>query len=339
MSIPTSSVPASVLQARDIVTPAMRAAVGRLCPDMARIASYHHGWTDEFGIPASGSGKSLRPALVLLSAQATGAPAEEAVPAAVAVEFVHNFSLLHDDIMDADQERRHRPTAWTVFGRSAAILAGDALLIEAAAILAEQPRGGGAAAARLMSDTQRLITGQAADLEFERRGDVTLSECLAMVANKTGALFASACAVGAILVEAPAAVVRGLTGFGEHLGLAFQLVDDLLGIWGDPRRTGKPVLADLRSRKKSVPVVVALTAGTGASARLAELYFDPVPLPESELAEAATLIEEAGGRAWTEAEAARHLAAALDCLDRLALPSDVLDNFREIAYFVTDRSW
>src|ERR1700751_1837066 len=127
----TATIPAAVETARDYVSPAMVAAVDRLSPDIREVAAYHLGLPGSSGQPTGapgGAGKALRPALALLSARAADAAPERAVPAAVAVELVHNFSLLHDDIMDGDPERRHRPTAWTVYGPGAAILAGDAML-------------------------------------------------------------------------------------------------------------------------------------------------------------------------------------------------------------------
>jgi geranylgeranyl diphosphate synthase type I len=125
----TTTMPAGVAAARDLVGPSIAGWLERLSPDVRIVASYHLGFVDADGVPSGdGQGKALRPALALLSARAAGAPPERGVAAAAAVEFVHNFSLLHDDIMDGDTERRHRPTAWTVFGVGSAILAGDALL-------------------------------------------------------------------------------------------------------------------------------------------------------------------------------------------------------------------
>src|SRR6201994_3658672 len=130
--------PAGVAGARRRVGRAPGAAINRLTPRVRRVAAYHYGLADAAGNPISeGSGKALRPALALLSARAAGVVPERGVSAAVAVEFVHNFSLLHDDIMDGDTERRHRPTAWTVFGVGAAILAGDAMLALANDLLLE----------------------------------------------------------------------------------------------------------------------------------------------------------------------------------------------------------
>ncbi|GAA0253829.1 polyprenyl synthetase family protein [Actinomadura nitritigenes] len=333
-----TAVPGSITDGRALVDEAMRACVDRLDPANRRVIAYHLGWTDADGRPATAGGKALRPALALLSGRAAGAPPEHALPGAVAVEFVHAFSLLHDDIMDGDRTRRHRPAAWTVFGAAAAILAGDALLALSEELLLEHhTRGAHWAAEALTAATQRLISGQALDMGFEERADVTLDECLTMASDKTGALLACASSIGAMLGEAPAELVTALTGYGTEMGLAFQLVDDLLGIWGSPETTGKPVLSDLRARKKSLPVVAALTAGTADSARLAELYAAPGDPAEADLREMAELVEAAGGRAWAEAEADRRVALAAKYVGDVEMDDAVRAEFRDIALFVTAR--
>jgi geranylgeranyl diphosphate synthase type I len=307
--------------------------------DVRAVVGYHQGWLDKLGRGSdAATGKALRPALALLGAQAAGGAAASGMPAAVAVELIHDFSLLHDDVMDGDTERRHRPAAWTVFGTSAAILAGDALLATALEVLLEHDSGHALAAARsLTSAVQRLIAGQAADLDFERRDDVTPEEYLSMASGKTAALLSCACSLGALLAGAPPRTVARLARFGNHLGLAFQLVDDVLGIWGDEDSLGKPVLADLRARKKSAPVVAALHSGTPAARRLAELYLRPDPLTENDLVVAARLVEESGGRQWSEQEAARQLALAERCLDDLPMPVAVRVELLATARFVAER--
>ena len=165
-------------RSRDAVTPALRAALARLDAASRAQAEYHFGWSDVDGRPVAGDGgKAVRPALALLSAQAAGADAEVGVAGAVAVELVHNFSLLHDDLMDGDQERRHRRTVWTIWGASGAILTGDALLSLAHETLLECDSPHACEANRLLATaTRELIRGQVQDLAFERRDDVTLAE-------------------------------------------------------------------------------------------------------------------------------------------------------------------
>jgi geranylgeranyl diphosphate synthase, type I len=338
----TATIPAGVETARDLVGPAIVAAVDRLSPDVRAVAAYHLGLTDSDGrtVGKGTGGKALRPALAVLSARAAGAAPERGVAAAAAVEFVHNFSLLHDDIMDGDTERRHRPTAWTVYGVGAAILAGDALLALAQDLLLEGPAPQSLWASRCLSAAvQRLIAGQGADLAFERRDDVTLDQCRQMAGDKTAALMACACSIGAIYVGAPAVLAMGLAGFGAHVGLAFQLTDDLLGIWGSPDITGKPVMSDLRTRKKSLPVVAALTSRTEPGRELGALLATPEPLSEDELVRAARLVEESGGREWAEGEADAALSAAGKCLAETDLPDDVRAEFAGIGEFITARQW
>ncbi|MEU4262972.1 polyprenyl synthetase family protein [Streptomyces sp. NPDC025273] len=323
---------------RTLLGPALREAVSsHLGPEMSRIAHYHFGWADAEGRPTgTWSGKMLRPTLALLSARAAGATDGDGLPAALAVELVHNFSLLHDDIMDGDETRRGRATAWTVFGVPNAILAGDAMVTAATSVLLAA-RGAGALSATmsLMTATQRMIDGQTSDVEFERREDVTLSECLRMAGDKTGALLGCACALGAELVGAEEPLVEGLDAFGEHIGLAFQLADDLLGIWGDPDRSGKQVGADLRVRKKSLPVVAALNS-PGAD-ELRALYLGPEPMTERTVQRVTELVERAGGRDWAQDEAARQIASAEERLAATGIPDDVLGELLEVAGFIVGR--
>jgi geranylgeranyl diphosphate synthase type I len=310
--------PAIVLrEARRMVEPHLRHSVGQLAEPVRTVAGYHFGWWDAQGRPTQGAGgKALRPALTLYCAEAIGKRAEQALTGAVAVELVHSFTLLHDDIMDGDRTRRHRPAAWAVFGRPAAILAGDALLTAAVDVLATQPSPCIGPAVRLLCETLRqMVDGQGADLTFEGRHDVDMGECLAMAAGKTAALTSCACALGALLGGAPASQVEQLRRFGHHLGLAFQLLDDLQGIWGQTTVTGKPQLGDLRARKKSVPVVAALNSPTKAGRQFARLYTGPEQDNEGDLHRLASLIELSGARQWTVEEAQRQWSAADACLD------------------------
>jgi geranylgeranyl diphosphate synthase type I len=298
---------------RNMIDPALRAAVDALPASMRGIAGYHFGWSNKHGRPAEADGgKAIRPMLVLLSAEAAGGIPALAVPAAVAVELVHNFSLLHDDVMDGDVTRRHRPTAWSVFGLNAAILAGDALLTLAFDVLAASGHPAAQEGMRMLSAAVLdLVDGQSADLAFEERADVGLPECLSMTEGKTGALLGCACALGALFGGSHPEQIEHLRSFGEHLGLAFQHVDDLLGIWGDPAVTGKPVYSDLHNRKKSLPVVAALTSGTPAGRELATLYHRGKPLSGTDLIHAAELVDIAGARTWSQAQADDLLAQAL----------------------------
>jgi geranylgeranyl diphosphate synthase type I len=304
--------------ARELVDPGLREAVDTLPPAMRRMAGYHFGWWEADGTPSrADAGKAFRPALALLAAEAVGGIPVVALPAAVAVELVHNFTLIQDDVMDGDRTRRHRPTVWSRFGTGQAIVAGDALLTLAYDLLAGTRHPAARQAARMLSAAVLdVLEGQQADLDFERRTEVSLDECLSMAEGKSGALLGAAVALGAAFAGGGPEQVARLRSFGEQLGLAFQLADDLLGIWGDPAVTGKPVHSDLRQRKKSLPLVAALTSSTPAGAELAGLYHGDRPLSEAEVRRTAELVDRAGGRRWCQAradglltEALRHLYA------------------------------
>lgn len=345
--VDNASVSALLERGRRLATPMLRAAVDRLAPPMNTVAAYHFGWIDQHGHPSEASGgKAVRPSLALLSAEVTGAPPEKGLPGAVAVELVHNFSLLHDDLMDGDEQRRHRDTVWKVHGPAQAVLVGDALFALANEILLEPgtPEAG-RATGRLTRATRKLIDGQAQDLSYEQREQVTVEECLEMEGNKTGALLACAVSIGAVLGGADEHTADALESYGYHLGLAFQAVDDVLGIWGDPGSTGKQTWGDLRQRKKSLPVVAALASPEPAAARLAELMRADAAkseeefedFDEAEFAARASLIEEAGGREWTTAEAKRQHATALAALESVDMPGHVREQLTALADFVVVR--
>ncbi|WP_370882660.1 polyprenyl synthetase family protein [Kineosporia succinea] len=324
--------PPVLTRARSLVEPALRHTVRQLDPVNRSIAEYHLGWTESDGTPRESSGgKAVRPALALLAAEACGAPAEQAVPAGVAVELVHNFSLIHDDVMDGDTERRHRPTVWAVWGVPSAILTGDALLNLAQDQLALHPQ----AVRALGSAVRELVRGQTEDLAFERRSWVELDECKAMAAGKTGALLAASGRLGALLAGGSVPMVDALGTYGAHVGMAFQWVDDVLGIWGDPAVTGKPVLSDLRARKKSLPVTSVLSGGGAAAQEVGRWLAGDDPEPD--LLRIAGILEDAGARDRALAEAAHEVDLANRALEGHDLSVTALDELAELTRFLTHR--
>jgi geranylgeranyl diphosphate synthase, type I len=370
---PTNSVADVLERARVATMPPLREAVERLAPGIREVVSYHLGWTDADGSPAAvKGGKGIRSALSMLSAEAAWADAEVGSPGGVAVELVHNFSLIHDDLMDGDLERRHRPTVWALWGPSVALIAGDALSTLATEVLLDCTNGAGPAAARALGEaTAEMIAGQALDLAFEKRQSVSVEECMAMSTAKTGALLGCAASIGAVLAGSPAATVQALRDFGRHLGVAFQAVDDLLGIWGDPAVTGKPAGNDIRQRKKSMPIVAALAAGDDEANELRSLLFDgfdqgperangkahgaaaaspswaqappswaqapPSTLSSDEVARATWLVEACGGREWTAARAKAHLDAGLGSLERARLSAVPRRELADLAVYAVER--
>lgn len=343
---PTFAVAEALERCRQAITPALRGAVDRLTPDLRLIASYHFGWTDPSGEPTKApGGKGIRSALAILSAEACWADPAVGVPGGVAVELIHNFSLIHDDIIDTDSERHHRPTVWSEYGVGAAIVAGDALAVLAHQVLLEcSPDRGPTASSALAEATARMIAGQADDIAFEKRRDVSVEQCTAMSAAKTGALLGCASSIGAILAGAPDAAVMALNDFGLHLGLAFQAVDDLLGIWGDPNTTGKPAGNDLRQRKKSLPVVAALAAAGREADELRTLLLGepgalPPPLDQTQVERARFLVEACGGKEWTAVRAKANLDAALGALERVRLSPVPHRDLADMAVYIVEREF
>ena len=325
--------PAILDRAKKLVDPAIAAALGGLCDELRVPAEYHF----------KGRGKGTRPALAVLSAEAMGAPAETGVPGAVAIELIHDFSLIHDDIIDNDAERRHRTTVWAKFGTGVGVVVGDALHALALEVLLSDPTPPRVTAAKHLAEAvSAMIAGQSMDMAFEEMPSVTLEQCLAMEQGKTGALLSYASSVGAILAGADQAVVEDLADFGAHMGAAFQAVDDLLGIWGDPERTGKPAGSDLRERKKSLPVVIALNSDTPAAEELAVLYARPDWGDESVDA-ARALVADGGGREHTEALARSHYDLAVSVLDSLAkreeIVGEAVEEIRALAGFIVGRDF
>ncbi|MGW7516921.1 polyprenyl synthetase family protein [Streptomyces sp. NPDC054796] len=345
---------------RALVRPGLVAAVERMHPWLGEMAAYSLGWHEPGGPPpregaptatgasgnsnSSGGGKGVRQALAVLGAEAAGASGEHAVPGAVAVELVHTFSLLHDDIMDGDETRRQRPTVWKAYGTGPAVLAGDGIFALAVEVLAETPGARvGTAVRRLATAQSHLMAGQADDLLFERRpwggpDAVRPGEYRTMAEAKTGALLGCAVALGALLAGAPEATVDTLDRAGRHLGVAFQAADDLLGIWGDPRVTGKPVHSDLRQGKKTHPVLAALSTDGSAARRLGELLASPRPMDAEAARTAAWLVEEAGGRTATLREAHAHLTEARACLNAVPLAPSAVHDLHTLLPFLVHRA-
>jgi geranylgeranyl diphosphate synthase type I len=344
----TAPSPVDILsRCRALVQPALHSAIDRLHPRLRQMAGFSFGWCDQKGIPearAGLSGKGIRQALAVLSAQAAGGPAEVALPGAVAVELVHAFSLVHDDIMDGDEKRRHRITLWKAYGIGPALLTGDALLALAVETLAKiRSEHALEAMSHLATAVTDLACGQAQDIDFEARpwigaDAVGVDEYRAMVDQKTGSLLSCAAAIGAILTGGPPPVIRALALVGFHLGRVFQAVDDQLGIWGDPSTTGKPVFSDLRRGKKTLPVLAAINSGTSPGRHLGDLLSSQRELEEQLFPLAATLIEEAGGLCRARQESQRNLACALQILDNAPITNSTAAELAIVARFLDKRS-
>ncbi|SRR5579884_1644334 len=309
--------------------PALHAFYGQL--------AYHFGWVDEQLQPASlPAGKRLRPALLLWSCEMAGAACgagadvraerlHQALPVAVAVELIHNFSLIHDDIEDRDEFRRHRRTLWSVWGEAQAINTGDGLFCLSHLALWELASRGVAPAAivqiaALFDRTAlRLTEGQHLDMTAEARTDVTQKRYFAIIIRKTAALMRAATEIGGRLGAPGApAVAAALAEFGEAVGIAFQVRDDVLGIWAADA-LGKTAAGDVRRKKMSLPIIHALThAGAADRKRLRAIYAEHGPATDGEITEVLGILGTTDTHAWCRRELAGYCDTARAALDRAA---------------------
>lgn len=286
---------------------------------------YHLGWRNADFTPSEGNrGKLLRPSLTLLAAELAGGDtaATRALPAAVAVELIHNFSLIHDDIEDGDEERHHRPTLWRVWGQPQAINTGDALFSLARMRLLELAQQGvdPALTLRLVGQVDavclELCEGQHLDMSYEGHDNVTVAMYLDMIARKTAALMRCSTELGArIAAPDDEALSERMSAFGQALGLAFQIRDDVLGIW-QAQELGKSAAGDIRRKKMTLPVIHALEhASDNDRAALKAIYSATGPATAEQIAQALAILERSGSRARALDALSEQLAIARESLD------------------------
>ncbi|MEU2779653.1 polyprenyl synthetase family protein [Streptomyces sp. NPDC007162] len=305
---------------RDAVWPVMREQASALEPTLARICSYHLGFADEHGDPSSApSGKLTRSALMTAAAAGVGLRPQDVRCQAAALELLHNSTLIHDDIIDGDELRRGRPAAWKVFGIGPAILAGDALQALGLRMVVDDPGPGRAEVLSVFAEALALVlAGQARELTVRLGPGTGVAEYDRIVTEKTSALLQCALVTPALRAGSPQRVLDALRGAGRHLGLAFQILNDVEDIWGDPSVTGKPVRSDLLRRNPSLPVLAALSADQPAAERLRRLWHAD-GTTAAHLQEMADLVTESGGRHTAEQLSRGHLDSALDYLGRAEL--------------------
>ena len=331
--------PAVLTRHRDAIERALRRSALPTRTHLGRMAAYHMGWVDPGGRRADApSGKRIRPALVLWACSAMGGDPEWALPAAVAVELVHNFTLIHDDIQDGDRQRRHRDTVWAIWGSAQGINAGDGIFALALrTLLAPGPHADRRmrAAHALTAAIVDVVEGQCLDLALEGSPAASTRSYLQLATAKNGALLGASLAAGALIAGASDESARRFDEAGRLLGLAFQVRDDWLGTWGDTELTGKGRETDLQRRKLTYPIVAAYEIATADQRReLRRLFRDRDAASDDRLR---ALLAQCGGASLT-ADAplvlARDAVAAIDPCD-VSRPS--LQEFAEVAVHVAER--
>jgi geranylgeranyl diphosphate synthase, type I len=301
---------------------------------------YHMVWRDQHGRPYQGGpGKLVRPDLCLFSCVAVGGDASQVIPTAAAIELIHNFSLIHDDIEDASNERHHRPAVWKLWGQPQAINAGDAMFSLAfiAMLRLREKRIADekitTATEMLSSACLELCEGQYLDLDYENRLDVTIDDYLLMAGKKTAALFAASASLGAYLGTEDGRSVDILRQFGRGLGMAFQIRDDIDGIWGSSAVTGKPA-GDIPQRKKTLPVVYGLQNSRGRQRQRLEKLYSQESVGD-DIAEVTEILERLGAREHAESTARQYGCEALEQLEAAGLDSSRAAPLEHIASFLS----
>lgn len=317
----------------------LRATLGFQLPppdDYARMMYYHLGWIDE-DQPQLVAGKRTRPIITLLVAAAAAGDWQAALPFAAAVELIHNFSLVHDDIQDDSDLRRGRATVWKLWGRAQAINSGDALFAFAHLALqraAGLPAGEVLRALRILDQTCiHLTTGQHYDMGFETRQSVSVDEYLSMIEGKTASLIATAAEFGALAAQASPAIQDQYREYGRHLGLAFQIRDDVLGIWGDPAVTGKSTATDILTRKKTLPVLFGLQNDPTLVAD-----YRPEASGGAPVDHIIAKLQACGARSYAEHKEQQHVNQALDSLAAAAPSGDAGQALRALTLQLLGRA-
>ncbi|MCM1517756.1 MAG: polyprenyl synthetase family protein [Pseudoflavonifractor sp.] len=309
---------------REILTDCINEAIASI-----NYPVYPTGLYEPIAYTLEGGGKRLRPVLTLASCAALGADHRVAIKQAMGVEMFHNFTLLHDDVMDCAAMRRGRPTVHCRWNESTAILSGDAMLTMATQLVSDCPADKLMDVLTLFNRTaMEVYEGQQYDMNFESRDDVTVDEYMEMIRLKTSVLLACACRLGAIMAGADNVKAQALYDFGVNLGLAFQLQDDWLDTYGDPKVFGKNIGGDILNAKKTFLLITALDR-LGQEGRRGELIgLLDAPVADDEKIKAVTALYDSTGAARAcRDEVERYGRMAVDALSRAGLPDDAMEFF------------
>jgi len=324
----------------------LKYVVGKASLPLYNMMRYHMGWIEESGYTRrSPAGKRLRPLLCLFACHALGGQWRQALPVAAAIELVHNFSLIHDDIQDASMERRGRPTVWRIWGQPQAINVGDGMHALALSSLLRLGQTGISnekvvRAARTLGEASlKLCEGQFRDISYEDRLDIKAKDYLAMISGKTAALFGCSAEIGALMATDDESLIAGLRNFGHALGMTFQVHDDVLSIWGDEKSTGKPSASDIQQRKKTLPVVYALERTRGANRKFLRQIYQNETMDPADVEDVLRILNKLNARSYTQDMSKKYYHLALSELDNLDLPQHAKEELKTIAAFFLSREY
>jgi geranylgeranyl diphosphate synthase, type I len=306
---------------------------------------YHMGWIDTEGnLTQSNSGKFLRATLCLLAAVSTGSDYKKALPIAASIELIHNFSLIHDDIQDGDRKRRHRPTVWTIWGKPQAINAGTAMKVLANLSVfrleqqAVSPEKQLEVFKLLDESCLKMLEGQYLDISFEDRDEVDLDEYIDMIDKKTASLIEGALQIGAV-INIDKEKIAPFKKFGNYLGLAFQIRDDILGIWGSVDKTGKPSANDLRKKKKSFPIVYSFCESKGELKNKLKKIYAQKKIDEPSVKQILSYFDALGVYDYCEQKCRHYYDLAVREIKNLPIDKKSSKHFEDISKFLIIRDF
>ena len=312
--------------------------------ELAPMLRYHMGWETLEGTPTRGGGKALRPILCLAACEMSGGDWRDALPAAAALELIHNFSLVHDDIQDGDETRRGTPTLWRIWGVPTALTAGNAMrviadrTVDALGARAVAPVVAQGTVAELTRRYLEMIEGQYLDLSFEAGEHVSVADYLDMIGRKTGALIESAMHMGALVATGDHSTAQAFGECGMRLGVAFQVRDDYLGVWGDPAFTGKAVGADIRRKKKSLPAVYLFDNASDEERLWLEETYSAEEIEGKRLDGVMAMLKRLGGDAYVQRIAEEQAQQAVAAVDALDIPEESKVLLGAVAEFFATRN-
>jgi geranylgeranyl diphosphate synthase type I len=324
---------------RKYVERSLRSALDDGKSGLYQMLRYHIGLADGPVL----QGKAVRPVLCLFASEASGGKWQNAMPAAVALELAHNFSLIHDDIQDGDIERRHRPTLWYLWGTPKALAAGNAMWAMADLALLKLAGYGVRSevvlrASGVMTEgCLEMILGQHLDLSFEGRLDITVNDYMDMISKKTGALMDVSSRLGALIGNADPDTVSAFGRCGRLLGLVFQIRDDILGIWGDTKNTGKPMGNDIRKRKMTLPVVYTLEHASQATRKEIGRLFQKETLAEEEVTRIIAAMESVNAQRYSRILAKQKCSQALRAMGDISMQPWARKELEELSSFLLTR--
>ncbi len=341
-TIPSMEGPEILFRYRGYVQDEVGEFLGKADQPLDDLLRYQLGWTEDGVLNL---GKCLRPAMCLLACESLNGDLNHCIPIAAGIEMVHNFSLIHDDIEDGDELRHHRSTVWAQFGRNPAMLSGLGLWTVAYKIIGQASNRGMSATKLLevrsiLNETcSEIIQGQEQDLSFETRRDVALAEYIEMIGRKSAALFGTSLRLGALVAGASSEEAERLDLFGRQLGLAFQIRDDILGIWGEGSATGKPVGADIIRRKKSLPVVHAFEQAVGSDRDLLRSVYTKDDVSDADVNDVLEVLQRWNCRYFAQGLAEDYRSTAMDALSKAHIDGEARQRFDELMAFILERDY